>query len=160
MSPKSKLSQAVRHVQQGIRLWRDVYPEDNPKKVVELSLAFSEEKAASTPKKKAKASTTIRKTQTVAKSRPSAQAKKRAKLSRIISIQRAAVANGDIPPLKERLETILANGPLAIRDMIPILRKKKWLPVAQDISTYLCYVLGQDRKTFSRVSRGMYRANK
>ena len=79
-------------------------------------------------------------------------------IKKVISKRRQAVADGDMLPLKKRLLLVMLDEELRIRDIIPKLEEKGWLPDCQDPSTYLSMVLSTETKDFKRVARGTYKA--
>lgn len=71
--------------------------------------------------------------------------------------QSKADASGKIPKVRDRLIHVIGDKELRIAEIIEELKKRDgWLPESNDISTYMCYALG-NKEYFEKVSRGCYK---
>lgn len=121
-------------------------------------------KATAAPKKKAAAAASApKKAAAKVKAAPKKAATKGAAKkaaaanSAKISRTRKAVADGKLPPLKERIRQVMGSKEMEVKEIIVELDKKGWLPESKDNSTYMSYMLSSSKEDFERVSRGKYK---
>lgn len=132
-------------------------PKKAPKaKATKAKAAAAPKKKAEAPKVAAKAKAAAPKKKAVAKAKAAPTAKKSAANAKI-SKTRKAVADGKIPPLKERLRLVMGSKEMEVKDIITELEKKNWLPDSKDPSTYMSFMLSSSKDDFERVSRGKYK---
>ena len=117
--------------------------------------------AASKPVKAAKAAPqAASKPVKAAKAAPKAAkaAKKvQTELGKTISESRKAVADGSLPPLKDRLKIVMGAGEVSIKTIVDALSAKNWAPKSKSLGTYISFMLGSHPETFERVRRGVYK---
>ena len=108
-------------------------------------------KAKKTAKKAAKKSTKTKKAPKKAKSKSKAAAIAAATKGR------RAVAEGLRPPLKEAIATVMGKKTMDAGQVIDGLKKRGWMPDAEDERGYISYALSSNKTVFERVKRGFYK---
>lgn len=136
-------------------------------------------KAKPGPKPKAKAATPKATAKTVAKATkattpkvtakavakkaaPKATAKKAAKKTAAAKASNAAegrraVARGDRPTMREAMAIVIGSGQMEAAEIVEGLKKRNWMPNAEDPQQYVSYMLASNKPTFERISRGVYK---
>jgi len=70
---------------------------------------------------------------------------------------RRAVAEGLRPPLKEAIATVMGKTTMDAGQVIDGLKKRSWMPDAEDERGYISYALSSNKSVFERVQRGQYK---
>lgn len=70
---------------------------------------------------------------------------------------RRAVAEGDRPPVKEAMATVMGDRAMRSPEIVAALEARGWLPNSENPQQYISFMLSSSIDVFERVERGVYR---